>query len=88
MHGKISSFPAHCGSKIIHNFATTSLPEPDLVIPNYTKTLFSIFINRPDQHKAYCALTKRYKILYQSPVLPNKSTGNAYFIVIFLNKKP
>ena len=87
MQGRLDSFPSHCGSKIIHGFATNSQLDHEVPDP-YNKTYFSIFINQPHQHKAYCALTKKYKILYQSPVLPNNCTGNAYFIVIFLNKKP
>ena len=87
MNGLITHFPSHCGSEIIHDFANGALIH-DKALSWTTRTLFSIFIDRPEQHKAYNALTKRYKILYQSPVLPNNNTGNAYFIVIFLNKKP
>jgi len=86
MQGRSTTFPSHCGSVILHDFITSN----KVRFPSKLgcKTLFSIFINRDDQHKAYLALTKKYKILYQSPALVNPKTRHEYFIVIFLNEKP
>jgi len=87
MQGSIASFPSHCGSRILHGFDYGKFSFKDMPIRHY-KTLFSVFINRADQHKAYKVLTKKYKILYQSPLLVNPTTDREYFIVIFLNEKP
>ena len=83
-------FPNHCGTKILYNFlsgvgtnATNAIGDTD-----FFKTGIAIYINRPDQKRAYDAFKKSYKILYQSPVLVNPNTDREYFIVIYLNEKP
>ena len=82
----LDDFPSHCGSTVLHDFAS-GLFIP-LIHKSEYRTIFSIFINRPDQKKAYDALTQKFKILYQSPVLKNPNTNREYFIVIFLNESP
>ena len=84
----ISSFPRHCGSRILSNFHESPRWSFDDPPPKHCKTLFGIFINTERQRQNYEWLKKKYEILYQSPVLRNPSTGNHYFIVIWLNQKP
>ena len=86
----ILNFPSHCGSKIFHNFFAGSTASYKYYFHKATSnTAFAIFINEPFQKKAYDRLKKRFKILYQSPILtPKASYQNPYFIVIYLNEKP
>ncbi len=85
-----TSFPAHCGTKILYNFLNGDEDNVNYAIgdTDYYKTGIAIYINRPDQKRAYDVFKKTYKILYQSPVLVNPNTGREYFIVIYLNEKP
>lgn len=83
---QISNFPSHCGSQIFHQLYDTQTgwwPSEH----NF-RTFFGIFVDTPDQKKTYKRLNKRFKILYQSPVLVNPGTNREYFIVIWLNEKP
>jgi hypothetical protein len=83
----VDPFPSHCGSKIFHQLYN---PWPPAPWPNkdFTRTIFGIFIDHPNQKRTYTTLAKKFKILYQSPVLKNPSTNRQYFIVIWLNEKP
>lgn len=85
-----TQFPRHCGTMVLYNFLSGSSTNPNYAIgdPAFYKTGIAIYINRPDQKRAYDAFKKRYKILYQSPVLVNPNTDREYFIVIYLNEKP
>lgn len=90
MH-RISDFPAHCGSCIFHLFALGHDADYSMRFNKFScNTAFAIFTERPDQKRAYGALKKKFKILYQSPVLQpkDKFNQNPYFIVIYLNEKP
>ena len=78
-------FPYHCGTKVIYNCWTRTQP---LKFSKFVTTFIGIFINAPEQKENYEKMKKKYKILYQSPVLSRKRHGNAYFIVIWLNEKP
>ena len=78
-------FPYHCGTKVIYNFWTRTQP---LNFSKFVTTFIGIFIDAPDQKKSYEKMKKKYKILYQSPVLSRKGHGRDYFIVIWLNEKP
>ena len=83
---QISNFPSHCGSQIFHQLYDTKTswwPSK-----NNFKTFFGIFVNTFEQKRTYKSLSKRFKILYQSPVLVNPGTDRGYFIVIWLNEKP
>jgi hypothetical protein len=88
----IAPFPSHCGSRILHGFGNyDSFSKTSLKIQLHKesyRTFFSIFINQQEQHTEYKKLSQMFKILYQSPILVNPSTGRQYFIVIFLNEKP
>lgn len=82
----IAPFPSHCGSKIFHQLwdnESDCFPSKDFV-----KTIFGIFVDDPRQKKTYKTLQKKYKVLYQSPVLISPMTNREYFIVIWLNEKP
>ena len=81
-----TSFPRHCGTKIVSDFYDCSLPSKLRKTEN--KTLIGIFIDTTSQKKSYDLMKKRYKILYQSPLLENPLTNRMYFIVIWLNEKP
>jgi hypothetical protein len=90
MH-RISVFPGHCGSRIFHQFYIDHNADYSTLFNEfYYNTAFAIFIERLDQKRAYEALKKKFKILYQSPVLQpkDKINQNPYFIVIYLNEKP
>ena len=79
-----ANFPDHCGTKIIHDFwAFEELPYK--YPTTQVKTLIGIFINAPEQQKSYEKMKKKYKILYQSPLMKNPSTKRDYFIVIWIN---
>ena len=83
---QISNFPSHCGSQIFHQlYSTRRSWWPS---QHNFRTFFGIFVDDLDQKKTYKSLNKRFKILYQSPVLVNPSTNREYFIVIWLNEKP
>ena len=82
---QIQNFPYHCGTKIICDFwSFHNVP----FYSEFVNTFIGIFIDDPDQRKSYEKMKKKYKILYQSPVLSRKGKGNDYFIVIWLNEKP
>jgi len=83
---QISNFPSHCGSAIFHQLYDTQTGW--WPIKHNYRTFFGIFVDTPDQKKTYKSLNKRFKILYQSPVLVNPGTKREYFIVIWLNEKP
>jgi len=83
---QISNFPSHCGSQIFHQLYDAHpgrWPSKDIY-----RTFFGIFVDNLDQKKTYKSLNKRFKILYQSPVLVNPGTEREYFIVIWLNENP
>ena len=90
MSHDIQSFPSHCASVIFHYFFNGSSSNYLKNFPKkYIKTAFAIFTNREDQKKAYDALGKKFKILYQSPIIkPAHKSQNPYFIVIYLNELP
>ena len=82
---EVRVFPCHCGTNIICDFWS----EGHFSRPSeYVNTFIGIFIDHPDQKKSYEKMKKKYKILYQSPILSRKGNGNDYFIVIWLNEKP
>lgn len=82
---EIRDFPYHCGTKLIWDFwRSRHFSRPS----KYENTFIGIFIDHPDQKKSYEKMKKKYKILYQSPVLSRKGHGCDYFIVIWLNEKP
>ena len=78
-------FPHHCGTKIACDFWSHY---PVVSYSKFVNTFIGIFIDDPDQMESYKKMKKKYKILYQSPVLSRKGYGNDYFIVIWLNEKP
>lgn len=90
MFHDIQSFPNHCASVIFHNFLMGHCSNYlEDFSKSYRKTAFAIFTNRKDQKKAYDALKKKFKILYQSPIIkPPAQSQKPYFIVIYLNELP
>lgn len=82
---ELQGFPYHCGTKVACDFFNTDLFIKPL---KHINTLIGIFVNTPDQRKSYQKMKKRYKILYQSPILSRNGHGRDYFIVIWLNKSP
>jgi len=84
----VSPFPSHCGSAIFHSFNWGKRAKYNSYMSTEQRTAFAIFINRSDQKMAYEYLKRKFKILYQSPILTNPGTSREYFIVIYLNKKP
>jgi len=88
----IAAFPSHCGSKIFHDLYNlsddTRLNLTAALSKQFHKTAFAIFVDHPGQRCTYELLKKKFKILYQSPILKNPSTDNPYFIVIYLNEEP
>lgn len=82
---ELKDFPYHCGTKVACDFWSSSY------LPTYSKyvnTFIGTFIDDSDQKKSYGKMKKKYKILYQSPILSRKGHGRDYFIVIWLNEKP
>ncbi len=82
----VDDFPRHCGSQILSYFWLSNDKAPE--IDDYVKTMFGIFVDEKVQKKNYERICKKYKVLYQSPILVNPGSGREYFIVIWLNEKP
>ncbi len=82
----VDYFPRHCGSQILSYFWNTNdtVPKIDACV----KTMFGIFVDEKPQKKNYERICKKYKVLYQSPILVNPNSDREYFIVIWLNEKP
>lgn len=82
-----------CGLEVVGDFGTDCDGPCDRYIPledlqfGHTGFFVAGFIEDDICKEAYKILSKKHKIVYQSPVRRNMNSGNMFYFVIFDSKK-